>query len=290
MTGDHELHSASTYAASVALHREVTGEGATVVMLPSSGMSARQWKRLGEGLGQTGAFRVIAVDLLGTGKNAPWPDEEPFHFHDDVRAVGRVLDDLDVGKVSIVAHSYGALVGLTLARALPERVRSLALYEPVAMGVLHAEPPDPSLSSLAGEPLPSNPSGHFLDPAFGGTDAWLEQFIDYWSGKGAWNALLPQSQDEMRRVGKKVASEVRSLLADRTRVSAYAGVTAPSLLLSGSESPRAARRVAELVAGALPHGRFVSLSGLGHMAPITHGAMVNPQILEHLRLHGMADP
>ena len=42
------------------------------------------------------------------------------------------------GPAHLVGHSYGAYVALLVARSVPSQVRSLALYEPVAFGVLDA--------------------------------------------------------------------------------------------------------------------------------------------------------
>ena len=48
-----------------------------------------------------------------------------------------------------------------------------------------------------------------------------------------------------------------------------------ALVLSGERSPQSTRRVAERLAAALPNGAAVQTKG-GHMAPITHAAVVNP--------------
>ncbi len=112
--------------ANVSLFVDDRGAGTPVVLLHSGGMSSRQWRSLAERLAAN--HRVLAPDLLGSGKNPPWPGDLPFGYELDVAAVARVLDRVD-GAVHLVGHSYGGLVALTLARharapgALAVRVR-----------------------------------------------------------------------------------------------------------------------------------------------------------------------
>lgn len=55
---------------------------ATVWLLHSGGMSSRQWRLLERTLQAT--HPVIAPDFLGSGENPRWPDDQPFHFEQDV--------------------------------------------------------------------------------------------------------------------------------------------------------------------------------------------------------------
>lgn len=258
-----------------ALHVDDRGAGTPVVLLHSGGMSSRQWRSLAERLAPT--HRVLAPDFLGSGKNPPWPDEVPFHFDLDVAAVARVLGGLD-GPAHVVGHSYGGLVALTLARRHTDRVRSLAVYDPVAFGVLRDPPDAVGLADLAR--AESNPV--FTDEATGGSEPWMEAFVDYWNGPGAWRALPASSREQFLRVGRKVFREVSSLMGDATGPAAYAQLDVPALVLGGERSPAAARRVTELLAAALPRARREVVAGAGHMGPLTHAAVVDALIAEHV--------
>ena len=258
------------------LHATRRGDGPPVILLHSGGMSSRQWKRLGDELATT--HLVIAPDFLGSGDNPPWPAGADFHIGMDVDAIAAIVAGLDQ-PVHLVGHSYGGLVALSVARRDPSRVASVAAYDPVAFGVL-AEPRDAvgldDLSQAAKNPV-------FTDEAVGGTDAWFEVFVDYWNGPGAWRALPTPARESFLRVGRKVFLEVRSLMDDRTPGSAYAGITAPALLITGSASPPAAQRVVARLAESLPAARAMTVEGAGHMGPITHARVVVDAIASHVR-------
>ncbi len=237
----------------------------TVLLVHSGGFTSRQWRKLAEQLAPD--HRVLAPDLLGYGTAGAWPDGEPFHFRQDVERLVTMLDE----RAHVVGHSYGGLVALHLALARPELVRSLALYEPVAFGVLDAaERADVDRLSVYRSESP---------------DAWLAAFVDWWNGDGAWRALPEDTRAAFRAAGWKLSQEVASLRADRTGRAGYAAIEAPTLLLGGDRSPLTERRVLEVLAQALPHARLELFAGLGHMGPITHAAQVNAAITAHIAAH-----
>ena len=256
-----------------------------MVALHSGGMSGRQWKRLADRLAPS--FQVMLPDFLGSGESPPWPDPSApdpsiapdalFDFHTDVDEVSALLASL-AKPVHLIGHSYGGLIALTVAREHHAQVRSLAVYDPVAFGVLYDAHDEEGLADLgraAEHPV-------FLDDEQGGNEAWFEAFVDYWNGTGAWKALPQPARDSFLRVGRKVYGEVRSLMNDRTPKAGYAELTMPALLLSGERSPAAARRVEAQLASALPAARLETIAGAGHMGPITHAGEVNALIQAHL--------
>lgn len=258
------------------LHVVRAGSGEPTLLIHSGGMSGRQFRKLAEILATT--HEVIVPDLIGSGENAPWTETRPFHFSEDVAELAAIVDAVG-GSAHLVGHSYGGLLALMLAKEEPRRARSIAVYDPVAFGTVHAaQDPEGMVDAVAVEKNPV-----FLDDAVGGTDAWYEVFVDYWNGPGAWRALPPPSREAFLRVGKKVYAEVRSLMADRTPASDYARIDAPTLLLHGEKSPPAARRVVALLGAAMPRATVHAITGAGHMGPLTRADEVNAAITAHVR-------
>lgn len=251
-------------------------EGSPVALLHSGGMSGRQWRRLADKLEP--AHRVILPDFLGSGENPRWsPTVARFSFQEDVDAILEVLATM-TGPFHLVGHSYGGLVAATIARRVPDAVRSIALYDPVCFGVLSDPPDDIGLADLARNR--DNPV--FLDDTRGGTAEWFEAFVDYWNGPGAWAVLAPPARAAFLEVGPKVYAEVRSLVDDLTPGSAYAAIAAPALLLTGERSPSAAGRVVARLASSLANARVTVVKTAGHMGPLTHSSEVNDLIAAHI--------
>ena len=109
------------------------GSGTSVVCIHSSASSSGQWRALMERLSDR--FRVIAVDLYGSGRTAAWPQDQPMHLDDELallRSVFRAAGD----RFHLIGHSFGGAIALKAALADRDRLLSLVLYEPVLFSVL----------------------------------------------------------------------------------------------------------------------------------------------------------
>jgi pimeloyl-ACP methyl ester carboxylesterase len=237
---------------------------AAVLLIHSSGFTSRQWRKLAESLPPL-TTRVIAPELLGYG-GEPWPDR-PFHFREDVEHLAAQLDGR---PAHIVGHSYGGFLALHLALAHPHLVRSLAVYEPVAFGVL--DETDPLLIDVRQVSAAEN-----LD-----LETWLSRFVDWWNGAGAWQQLAPHTQQAFRDVGPKLMREVESLSLDTTTLTDFARITQPTLILCGEATRPAERAVCDRLAGALPNAQLQTFPNLGHMGPIVAPTQVNAAIVAHI--------
>ncbi len=234
------------------------GEGSPVVLVHASGLGAAQWGPVAPRLAE--AWRVLAPDLLGCGGTDPWPDPDHYALAADI-AVVRAVAEHAGAPVHLVGHSYGGLLALRLATEAPALVRSLAVYEPVAFGVLDAHDPE-GAASLRDALDPT-----FFDPATGGDEAWLQRFVDFWNGPGAWVALSERTRAALLASGRKSFLEVRALVDEAWPVERF-DVRVPTLIMSGTRSPRAARGVCRVLAETLPAARLEVFDGAGHMAPI----------------------
>jgi len=106
---------------------ESDGAGDPVLMLHGLGGTSNFWTPLMPALA---GYRVVRPDLPGAGRSRPV--EGPLSIDRYVEALVRVCEALGVGRAHVVAHSMGTIVALHLAEQEPHRVRSLALFGPLA--------------------------------------------------------------------------------------------------------------------------------------------------------------
>jgi pimeloyl-ACP methyl ester carboxylesterase len=246
----------------------------TALLVHSGGFTSRQWRKLGEALAPQ--FQVLAPDLIGYGEAGAWPSGKPFHFSQDIAFLEALLDANGNGAAHLVGHSYGGFLALQLALRRPELVRSIAVYEPVAFGILDEVDDADALDAIRLVRREWTPD------ASGADEGWLRDFVDWWNGAGAWQRLNDETRASMSAVGWKVFQEVVTLAADRTDRATYATITVPTLILGGEKTPLAERRVVEKLGAALPDASARLFPGVGHMGPISHASLVNEAIAAHL--------
>lgn len=118
------------------------GPGTPIVLLHPGGTDSRSMSALAEAFG---GARVVLVDRAGHGRT---PDVDgPWHFADIAEELAGTVRSLGAGPVHLVGWSDGAIVGLYLALAHPDLVRSLVFGgAPFSVdgwheGVLDGDPP-----------------------------------------------------------------------------------------------------------------------------------------------------
>jgi len=247
------------------------GAGAPVICIHSSASSSGQWRALTERLANR--FRVIAVDLYGSGKTAAWPQDQPMHLDDELALLGPVFRAAG-DRFHLIGHSFGGAIALKAALAEPRRLISLVLYEPVLFSVLMADSPQ---SAAAQEILAVRDDTIRLADE-GHIDASAQRFIDYWMGEGTWAATPAPRQAMLAAAMRAVKPEWHAAFSEPTPLNAFAAIDAPTLFLTGTASKPSARAVARLLTTVLPRVRLEEIDGVGHMAPLTDPDKVNPLI------------
>ena len=218
-------------------------------------------------------YRVIAVDLYGSGKTGAWPPDQPMSLDDELALLSTVFRAAG-DRFHLVGHSFGGAVALKAACTNPDRLLSLVLYEPALFSVLTADAPD---SAAAREIAAVRDDTIALVDA-GNLNAAAQRFVDYWTGEGAWAATPDSRRPLLAAAMRTVKSEWHAAFHDTAPLSAFAAVDVPALLLTGTNSKLSALAVAGLLTSALPRVSREELEGVGHMGPVTHPDMVNPVI------------
>ena len=162
------------------------GSGPGVVCIHANASSSAQWRGLMDLLSMR--HRVIALDSYGSGNSPDWHSQLEISLQDEVDFIEPVLASAGM-PLSLVGHSYGAAVALVAALANPERVRSIALFEPTLFSLVDAQATPPNGADGIRNAVAA--AGAALDA--GNPDEAARHFIDFWMG--------PRSEE--RRVGKE---------------------------------------------------------------------------------------
>ncbi|OZI72066.1 alpha/beta fold hydrolase [Bordetella genomosp. 12] len=120
------------------------GEGQAVLCIHGLGGSSNFWSPV---LSAFGERRVIRPDLAGAGRSGPAAPGLSIAAH--VQSLLGVLDTLGIEQADVVAHSMGTIIAQHLAVLHPRRVRSLALFGPLAAPAEAARAPTRQRAALA---------------------------------------------------------------------------------------------------------------------------------------------
>ncbi len=253
------------------------GVGEPVIMVHCSGGSRRQWRGLTDRL--AARYRVLAPDLYGYGETSPWPADRSFSVADECALIRALIDEAGE-PVHLVGHSYGGALCLDVALELSGKIKSLALYEPVAFHLLRLHGDAAGWAEIGQLAL-----RHIDLVRDGELESCAEAFMDYWIGGAAWQGMPAEARAAVTATMPKIALEFRNCFESALRLDDYGQIAAPTLLLRGSDTTLAARRVTELLSDGLPNRAVVCVEGAGHMGPVTHAGLVNDAIADHLESH-----
>jgi pimeloyl-ACP methyl ester carboxylesterase len=182
-----------------------------------------------------------------------------------------LLDHLGIERAHLVGASMGGMIAQTIAARRPERVLSLC-----------------SIMSTTGSRWRGQPAmrtySKFLKPMSGDRQGYIDQAADLfaWIGSPGFDRDEPALRDLLGRMydrGHDSGSSARQLaaiLASGDRTPELRHITAPTVVIHGTDDKLVAPSGGRATARAIPGARLVTIKGMGHDLP--RGAW--PQILD----------
>jgi len=212
-----------------------------------------------------GEITLHAIDLPSHGRSADWHPSDG-DYQDAAAAGARPVLDR---PMDLVGHSFGATVALRLAAERPDLVRSLTLIEPVFFAVAAQDAPD----VLTQHDADARPFFDTYETGDAGLAARL--FNRMWSDPTSprWPDLPEATRAAMTRAIHVVPASGAAIYVDRMGLLEPGGLTeltAPTLLLRGSNTHDVIGVINEGLARRMPNAQSRIVDGAGHMLPITH--------------------
>jgi 3-oxoadipate enol-lactonase len=229
---------------------ERRGEGAPVVLVHGLGYARWGWEPVADPLAER--FEVVLLDNRGIGESDAPPG--PYTALEMAGDIMRVLDEAGLESAHVVGTSLGGMIAQELVLSAPERVERLVLVCTTPGGPNAAPMPEPTVRLLV--------EAATLEPLVA-----LRRFVE--------NALAPDPPEEIveRILAHRIAT-AQPLQAWAAQAAAGAAfdawdrlgqVTAPTLVVHGSEDvvvdPANAGLLAERIQGA----QAMRFEGCGHL-------------------------
>lgn len=252
-----------------------TRSAQAIVLLHSSGNSSRQWTSLIDRLSHR--HTVHAPDFHGHGRRHPWDRAAPITLADEVALIAPLLTS--GRRVHLVGHSFGAAVALKAATLYPGAVASVVVYEPV----LFRWQLDDDAESDASRAVLHVARRMRACLERGNAYRAAAMFLEYWSGRGAWEAVPPAARDVLAGRMRHVLGHFDALFSDPLAPHDLQRVACPMLVLSGGRTVASTRRIAELLRQELPLAAHAVIRGLDHLGPVNRAAEFNERVLSFIK-------
>lgn len=214
-------------------------------------------------------YRTIVLDRPGFAPGAVHP--ERYTFAGDAAALLREITAQGVDAFHLVAHSYGALVAVTMALHAPERIKSLHLIEPPLLRLL-----DDDAARLMARRVRELQVAHRDDDLDATTTAFFDMIgaghvPDRLRGSDEWDQLTSFAPRFARNEppGEFPVENWDAL-----------GASFPILVYSGGRSHPVLQGVTRMLAETPRVRRHTHVPGAGHAVQMAGEAFVQPLLEE----------
>jgi pimeloyl-ACP methyl ester carboxylesterase len=244
------------------------GESDIIICLHSSLGSAKQWSGLMAQLGDSCWFTL--TDQVASIQHQISLEEEVQSVVDFIESQGK--------KAHLIGHSFGASVALKVAQANPENLASVVLIEPISFNLLpQVDTTDQHLYQQLNE------TAELINLAVKQGHSWsmTKKLINGLNGQACWEKFSTDKKLSLVNNVDRVPQEIRAILNDQSDVGKLQQVSVPVLILCGTYSPNAIKRISCLLNDEIEQARHRTLAFSGHLLPITHEATVTRHIFDH---------
>jgi len=251
----------------------VEGAGPPLMLVCGSGDDHTRYGRVAPALGRT--YTLYNVDRRGRGASTDAPG---FTFAAEIVDLLAVIDAIhaEAGPIHMLAHSYGALLGLEAAWR-SDKLKSVLLYEP---------------------PMPYHERIDGIDPrmplvlslcdrlAQGDTDGMLTLYLRDFLGAGAdaveRQKANPKAWQRWLSVARTIPRELLAVREYQFTPQKFADFALPLGVLVGTKSNPGMIRAAQRIKAGIAQAQLIELPGEGHSAMTSSPEMFASAVLAFL--------
>ena len=229
---------------------ERTGSGPPLVLVHGVALEHSYWELSDLRPALAEQHTVYVIERRGRGGSG---DAEEYDLEREFEDVVAVVDSVDE-PVTLLGHSFGSLIALEAALRT-DNLHGLVLYEPF----FGPEIP-PEIEQLVGaiKALVANGEKEQALTTQLTAVQLPEATLEELRSEPAWQALVDAADT--------IPREWEGIFEYEFDPDQFEGMTTPTVLFSGEESPPALIATTEIVAEGLPNSRTVDFEGQGHFA------------------------
>jgi 3-oxoadipate enol-lactonase len=239
-------------------------DGEPLVLIQGLGADRRGWLMQRGALGER--YRLLLVDNRGVGESDRPPG--PYDLNEMAEDVLAVMDEVGWGSAHVMGASMGGVIAQILGVLHPDRVRSLVL---ACTACRHLPWRRELLADWRATALEDGMKGFAQENA-----KWL---VGPRSVRRFWPILNLFGGVALNAEPHAFAAQVDAILqADETLRHALSGVTAPTLVIVGSQDVLTPMADAEEVAEAIPGALLAIVRGGAHGFMFEHAKVFNQTV------------
>jgi pimeloyl-ACP methyl ester carboxylesterase len=267
-----------------------TPNGRTIVLLHGKNFCAATWAHTATALAAKG-YRVIVPDQIGFCKSSK-PAGYQYSFHSLAELTRGLLDHAGAGKIILVGHSTGGILGVRFALLHPDRVEHLVLVNPLGLNDTLAQGvPYADLGQLRREEANTNAASikaYQQRVYYGGEwqpeyDRWVAMLAGQYASPDGVSVRDAQARLSDMIQTQPVAAELPNLRVAVTLIIGQRDLTA----FRANAAPASVRaqvqtvpQAAETAMQHIPGARLVRLEGLGHSPQVEAPARFEQSLLD----------
>lgn len=256
-------------AGALSIAIEMAGSGPPIVLLHGIGSNRMSWEPVLREL--SARFTVIAWDAPGYGDSTD-PPNRGFVLKDYADALEGVIHELGLKSISILGHSFGAMIALEFYRRYSSRVLNLILADATLGHGLN-----PRRSHLKKERL----------------KAWMTMQPKEFAKSRVPRLLSSSASDEMiersiavmsmlHRNGYKVAVET---LYEHTQEGMLGSIRVPTLVLCGQEDVVTPVELSQHISSEISGSALGIIPNSGHLSYVEQPVLFCQQVAKFLQTH-----